>query len=175
MAPRGALGARALLLVLVVTGALAPSHARAAHPNGIRLCTKEFSHGQDRFVNLATDAIHDRQGHRVGRLSLNINPEGDGDDFYMRICAVTIRRTHKRPRFTGVRIKRVRRRPQVAPGRQPRLPLLRGARRPADIPGPGGEGAGNNQEGPLQVLGPLDPDGVPTQKPHALSGSAPPR
>lgn len=108
MAPRGALGARALLLVLVVTGALAPSpNARSAHPNGTRLCTKKFSHGQDRFVNLATNAIYDRQGHRVGRLSLNINPEGDGDDFYMRICAVTIRRTHKRPRFTGVRIKRV--------------------------------------------------------------------
>lgn len=107
MAPRGALGARALLLVLVVTGALAPSHAGAAHLNGTRLCTKKFGHGQDRFVNLATNAIYDRQGHRVGRLSLNINPEGDGDDFYMRICAVTIRRTHKRPRFTGVRIKRV--------------------------------------------------------------------
>jgi hypothetical protein len=97
MAPRGCVPARALLLVLLVTGALAPSsHAGAAHPNGTRLCKKKLSHGQDRFVNLATDAIYDRQRHRVGGLSLL-----------------------------------------------------------------------------LQVLGSLDPDGVPTQKPHALSGSAP--
>jgi hypothetical protein len=80
--------------------------AHAHHINGTKLCTQKYDHGQGQFFNLASDGIRDARGHRVGRLSLNWRP-GTGAGYYAQICAVAIRRTHARRRFTAVRVKRV--------------------------------------------------------------------
>ena len=77
--------------------------AEAHHVNGVKLCERKYGGAQ--FFNAASDGMHARGGRRVGRVSLNWRP-GRQAGYYVQICAVTIRRTHTRPRLTSVQIHR---------------------------------------------------------------------
>jgi hypothetical protein len=77
--------------------------AEASHVNGVKLCERKYGGAQ--FFSAASDGMHARGGRRVGRVSLNWRP-GRQAGYYVQVCAVTIRRTHKRPRFTSVQIHR---------------------------------------------------------------------
>ena len=102
-----ALGRRALPIVIAaaVTMGAAPS-AQAGHINGTKLCKQKYLKGEGSFAALPGHGIFDH-GRRVGRVALSYHGYLDRRNrYYLRICAVAIRRFHGEPRFVGVRIKR---------------------------------------------------------------------
>lgn len=86
--------------VLTVAAALTVSTpvAQARHINGERLCEKTYDTS---FKHWASDPI----GGGAGRLSYNYRFDWIGRR--IRLCVVTIRAHHNRPRYTAVRIKAV--------------------------------------------------------------------
>jgi hypothetical protein len=94
-----------LTSALIAASATLPPSATAHHVNGTRICERKHDRGGGQFFNIASDGIYAGRGHRVGRISLNWRP-GRQAGYYVQICTVTIRRTHRKPRFTSVLIRR---------------------------------------------------------------------
>jgi hypothetical protein len=106
MTIRCALAATGVLTsALIAASAALPSSATAHHVDGTRICERKFDRGDGQFFNIASDGIYTRRGRRVGRVSLNWRPRRRAG-YHVQICAVTIRRTHRKPRFTSVLIRR---------------------------------------------------------------------
>lgn len=100
MTPGRAAASGVVLVLVSALVALVPT-AEARHINGKKLCSRKYDKP---FKHWGTDPIRARRGGN-GRLSYNYRLNWIGRK--IRLCVVTIRKGHKRPRFTGVRIKSV--------------------------------------------------------------------
>lgn len=91
-----AAGALALMLA-----AVAPT-ARANHVKPAELCSKKFNAAFDYYWSLPIKSR--RTGARIGSVAISVRRYEHNR--FRRVCAVTMRRYHKRRRFTSIKIKR---------------------------------------------------------------------
>jgi hypothetical protein len=95
-----ALAAAGALLVLALVLTAAPP-ARADHNNPAALCNEKFKGEFDYRWSLPIKSR--RTGKRIGRVAISVQEVRYRE--MRRVCAVTLRRYHKRRRFTSIKIK----------------------------------------------------------------------
>jgi hypothetical protein len=87
------------LAVLAVVAASPPAHAD--HNNPTALCNEKFKGDFDHRFSLPIKSR--RTGVPLGRVAISAQQTGSQR---RRVCAVTVRRFHKRRRFTSIKIRR---------------------------------------------------------------------
>jgi hypothetical protein len=104
---RHALAASGVLTsaLIAASATLPPPSATAHHVNGTWLCERKYDPRRRAVLQHRQRRDLRRARTPRGAYSLNWRP-GRQARYHVQICAVTIRKTHRKPRFTSVLIRR---------------------------------------------------------------------